>query len=126
MDVLDLPIPGREEDAVDDFATLIVMDSSTTAGDAVLTAAQWFLAGLKGISFWDEHSLRPQRFFSIPCTVYGSNPEKSACLVSDSTLPEPRAVRCPREYEQKEKSWSRVLALYVKKNRHLVKNCPSS
>ncbi len=30
VDVLDLPITGREEDAVDNFAILIVMDSSTT------------------------------------------------------------------------------------------------
>lgn len=122
VNLLDLPITGKEEDAVDDFATLVVMDSSDTGGNAVLTAAQWFLAGIKryskieGIPFWDEHSLGPQRFFTIACTVYGSDPDKYANLVSDKILPQLRAVRCPREYAQKQKSWDRLLAPYVKKS----------
>lgn len=122
VDLLNLPITGKEEDAVDDFATLIVMNSSSTGGEAVLTASQWFLARLKnlkkveGIPFWDEHSLGPQRFFTIACTVYGSNPTKYEKLVSDRILPLQRAVRCPREYEQKAKSWSRLLAPYVRKS----------
>lgn len=111
IDVLDVPVTGREEDAADDLATILLIDAG--APDAALTAAVfWILTDDGRISeakFADEHSLNAQRFYAILCTVYGSAPEEYADVVEQGYLPYERAQRCPREYAQKDASWSRLL-----------------
>lgn len=111
VDFYDLPITGREEDAVDDLATLVFIDAG--ASDAAIAAAVfWILSDDQSYSdakFADEHSLNPQRFYTILCTVYGSDPAAYSELVEYGYLPHERAQRCPREYEQKDASWGRLL-----------------
>ncbi|MBK5254861.1 MAG: hypothetical protein JJE39_02410 [Vicinamibacteria bacterium] len=117
---LDLGVTAREEDAVDQFATLLAIASGSP--EIALSAAAFYSeakpeAGLpaalqKAIQaghYADEHSLEPQRFFNIMCTVYGSNPEKFSILVPIQ-LPEERAVRCPREFTSYQKAWARTMA----------------
>lgn len=113
--VLDLPITGREEDAVDQLAAWAMIDDET-GDDAVLSAALSYYVSaeqsgneIDDSTFADEHSLDKQRFFNLVCWVYGSNPEKHEGLVGDDFLPEARAERCPGEYQQIDKSWSRLL-----------------
>ena len=113
--VLDLPITGREEDAVDQLAAWAMIDDDT-GDEAVLSAALSYYvsaeqsgAEIDDSTFADEHSLDKQRFFNLVCWVYGSNPEKHKGLVSDDFLPAARAERCPSEYEQIDRSWSRLL-----------------
>jgi Putative metallopeptidase len=55
-----------------------------------------------------------KRFFNIVCWVYGQNPEKYSPMVKQGVLPEERAVRCEDEYRQLAKSWSTLLAPYLK------------
>lgn len=111
VDVYDLPITGREEDAVDDLATITLIDAG--ASDAAVAAAVFWILTDDGqygdAKFADEHSLNAQRFYGILCTVYGSDPERYADLVDGGYLPYGRAQRCPREYAQKDASWSRLL-----------------
>jgi len=117
VDVLDIPITGREEDAVDDLAALIIIfageDESLFAAiesfDALAAAHE---AGGVEMAFWDEHSLSIQRAFTLDCMIYGSDPETYAGLVHPDRLPEARAVRCPHEYAQKEEAWDRLLSDY--------------
>lgn len=113
--VLDLPITGREEDAVDQLAAWAMIDDES-GDDAVLSAALSYYVSaeqsgneIDDSTFADEHSLDKQRFFNLVCWVYGSNPEKHEGLVGDDFLPEARAERCPGEYQQIDKSWSRLL-----------------
>jgi hypothetical protein len=120
VDVLNLPVTGREEDAVDEFSTILLMEAGEEGEKAVLNAAQWFLlegsknSEIQKLAFWDEHSLDLQRFFGIACLVYGKNPDKYAGLVQQNILPEARAQRCPREYAKKSKSWETLLAPYAR------------
>lgn len=111
VDLYDLPITGREEDAVDDLATLVLIDAG--ASDAAIAAAVfWILTDDQSYSdakFADEHSLNPQRFYTILCTVYGSDPGSYGEIVEYGYLPLERAQRCPREYAQKSASWERLL-----------------
>ena len=76
--------------------------------DIALIAAEYWSSSDTGmydaLAYADEHSLDPQRFFSIVCTVTGSDPEAYAEIVSNGYLPETRAQRCQGEYEQKRKS----------------------
>lgn len=116
IDVLDLPVTGREEDAVDQLAAWSLIDNAE-GDDAVLDAAlsYYVSAEQSGNEFYDsdfadEHSLDPQRYYNLVCWVYGSDPDKHAALISEEWLPKERAARCPGEYEQIDKAWSRLLA----------------
>jgi len=120
--VLDLPITGKEEDAVDQMSTLILADGSQEGEQSVLTAARWFLledqqkdTDIQQLAFWDEHSLGSQRFYNMVCWLYGHDEKTYAGLVANGVLPQERAVRCADEYKQLEKSWSRLLEPHLKK-----------
>lgn len=114
IDILDLPVTGREEDAVDQLATIILLESGSEGRDAALLGAGWFQrASLRAgadIPFWDEHSLNSQRYFNIVCWVYGSDPDSHAGLLGpDWGLPPERAQRCVAEYDRMNRAWMSVL-----------------
>lgn len=115
VDALELPITGKEEDAVDGFAALIVVELLEDGQDMLLTAAE-FSEALASSSdevthedFADEHALDEQRLYQFLCWVYGSDDEDYAWIVDDEYLPAARADRCPDEYEQNVASWITLL-----------------
>ena len=121
VDVLDLPVTGKEEDAVDQLSLFVLTDGTDDGEKAALDGARMFLmegdeegTKIDDLPFWDEHSLGQQRFYNIICGVYGQNPSKYEVLVTERVLPESRAERCEGEYQQIEKSWGRLLAPHIK------------
>lgn len=115
--VLDLPITGREEDAADQLATLLLLDGSEEGESAAASAAVWFASNAESaefgaLAFADEHSLDAQRFFNILCWLYGQDPERHIDLVEEGHLPEERAALCPEEYRRLAGSWEKLLASY--------------
>lgn len=126
IDVWDLPITGREEDAVDQLATIILLEGGEDGETAALNGAAAFWGDEEEseegeeegeLSFWDEHSLGEQRFYNIVCWSYGSNPEGLSDLVGDGEddwLPEQRAGQCPGEFARMSKAWDTLLSPYVK------------
>lgn len=119
VDVLDLPITGREEDAVDQLSAWILLDGAE--GDqAVLDAALSFYAASESADmvdegeYADEHSLDQQRFYNMVCWVYGSDPDGYEHLLEDDYLPAARAERCESEYAQIDRSWTRLLKAHVR------------
>ena len=110
VDAYGLPVTGREEDAVDDLATLLLIHAG--ASDAAIDAASFWQAVETGQhsaeEFADEHSLSGQRFYAILCLVYGSQPREYAWLVDEGYLPT-NPERCVREYERKDASWFKLL-----------------
>jgi hypothetical protein len=113
VDVLDLPITGREEDAVDQLAAVMLIGSGDKGAVAALNGVRAIQPGpgatYDDSDFADEHSLGPQRLFNIACWIYGSDPQKYASLVTQGGLPAARARRCPGEYERLSKAWMRLL-----------------
>lgn len=135
IDLLDLPVVGREEDAADEFATLMLLEAAQelrqageqqqaeTVVDAVVNAAlSWRLmwkgmeprlaAGRHDLPWWDEHSLHIQRFYNIVCMIYGSDPERFARLAEHAGLPEKRRAQCPHDYAQHRRAWEKLGAPY--------------
>lgn len=117
IDVYDLPITGKEEDAVDQLSTWILTDGTDDGEATAINGAIAF--ALLGddenkLSFWDEHSLNQQRFYNTICLVYGNNPKKYDEFVKNGTLPKNRAGRCAGEYAQINRAWSKLLAPFVK------------
>ena len=89
-----IPVLGREEDAVDAFST-IFMVRFVQDGQIALWGADFFNAVGSGqkygsVQFADEHSLSPQRAYSIACWVYGSDEKKYALPREDP----PEGARC--------------------------------
>jgi hypothetical protein len=119
--IYDLPITGKEEDAVDQLSTFILADGTPEGEKAAIDGARAFYlearqqeTDIDELAYWDEHSLSMQRFYNIICLVYGQNEKKFAYLVKKGVLPEDRAGRCAGEYEQVEKAWTTLLAPYIK------------
>jgi hypothetical protein len=116
VDMYGLPITGREEDSVDNFSTVLMVQAGLE--DYVLHAAEYWAAtgnNMVGeLDFADEHSLNQQRFYQMLCLVYGSDPRKYQGLVESGILPESRAERCPAEFAQQSDAWSQLLEPWSK------------
>ena len=113
VDVLELPVTGREEDAVDQLSAWLLIEADDVAS-VLGAAATYYTDGEAGDDeFADEHSLDKQRYFNLVCWAYGSNPADSAHLIETWELPEARAEQCEAEYAQLDRSWSRLLGPHL-------------
>jgi hypothetical protein len=118
VDLLQIPVTGREEDAVDQLSAWLLIGDD--AGDnAVLSAAAAFAyngeARGGGVDYAGEHSLDEQRYFNMVCWVYGRDPRRHADLLEASGLPAGRAERCAAEYARVDASWRRLLQGQLKR-----------
>jgi hypothetical protein len=120
IDVYGIPITGMEEDAVDQLATIILLQKGNDGIAAIAATSTFF--GIQGmsvtdvgqLSFADEHSLDLQRFYNILCFTYGSDVTEYGILIDLNLLPEERSIRCTSEYSQISQSWNTLLAPYEK------------
>ena len=111
IDVYELPVLGRGEDAADGFAAVRTIASGNIGPLAY--AADFFAATgeVSQAAFADEHGLGQQRAYNLVCWAYGSNTQEYAWLVP-TYLPQDRAVRCPDEYQSLNRDWEGLLARY--------------
>jgi hypothetical protein len=115
IDVLDLPVTGREEDAADQLATLLLLEQGPV-GDTLLSgAAAWLHAtsdveALDELAFASDHGLGRQRVYNLICWIYGRDPGQYPMIRTDEWLPRSRLERCPGEYRRLRDSWHRLLA----------------
>lgn len=115
VDVLDIPITGREEDAADQLATYLLLRQGATGDTLAFGAVGWFAthaatARLSRFAFADAHGLDLQRVYNIVCWIYGRDPARYPRIVAEDWLPEERRGRCPAEYRRFSSSWQRLLA----------------
>lgn len=118
IDVLSLPAVGREEDSVDQLATLILVAAGEDGVNMALAGASWFqtqgdLQDATKLPFWDEHSIDKVRYYNILCLLYGENPQRHAQLVESNQLPKARAERCPDEYRKINGAWEKLIQPYL-------------
>ncbi len=123
IDTFEIPFTGRQEDAVDQFSSILLLKQGKA--DSAMSGASFFVSGSGGgqTPYWDEHSLDEQRFYDIVCLVYGSNPEAYDHLIQreavfgigggEGILPKKRAARCPTNFKEIDKSWNRLIEAYV-------------
>ena len=120
VDAFQLPITGKEEDAVDGLATAFLTEFVPGGDQMAFESAEFFNilakdpALLEESDFWNEHSLDKVRAYQIVCWVAGSS-EKAFNIVKElGILGEDRLVRCPAEHEQNVTSWFRLLQPFAK------------
>lgn len=112
----EIPILAKEEDAVDNFATIMMILMETPETDELLkdVAYSWFLldefANKEGyeLDFADEHSLDLQRGYQIICMLYGADQDKFGKFTEMMSLPEARTESCAYDFAFTLKNWSTV------------------
>jgi hypothetical protein len=118
IDVLDLAVLGREEDAADQLASVLMSEEPILA----LWAADFWrtVSGLGETEYPDidtfagAHGLNEQRYYNIMCWTYGADPLVRGYVVVLSELPFDRARGCEDEYDTMASAWERVLGLYLR------------
>ena len=121
IDIKDIPVLGREEDAVDDFATIILILTEDKGWDMAISAAElYFMEGedieeytMEDLS--DEHLLDDQRGYRGLCLVYGSNPSKFDDIAKDLNMDEDMKEMCKDLFYEKTYSWLILLKSSLKK-----------
>lgn len=118
IDVLNIPVTGREEDAADQFSTLVLLNQKDGARKAMQVAYTYKLLSQDTTRYpqvyWDEHSLDIQRYYDTLCMIYGRDPKQNERLLANNHLPQERAEICECQYERIEKSWKQLLMPYAK------------
>ena len=109
-----VPIIGPEENAADYLAAMLLIRPRWVrpAGDetllriAVQTGDGFAIAWQRAasvdapIAYWGAHALTVQRFSTLACLIYGSNPERFARVPELTGMPAARAASCPAEFEK--------------------------
>jgi hypothetical protein len=116
----DLPVLGREEDAVDNLATLLLLpeEKDKDGEKLILAAAQgWFDSAAEGAdaepAWWDEHGIDQQRGFQILCLLAGADAAGFSPAARAAVMPPERIEGCAGEYDAVSASWDKVLAPHV-------------
>ena len=122
--LLRVPIFGREEDAADQLASLILLQLAPARARAVVNGSGYFFATLgrqepmeKG-RFADVHGLSWQRFYNLVCLAYGWNPHRYGDIVAKGYLPQERAERCGEETEQVSHAFERLIVPHLRVRPH--------
>ncbi|GHA64754.1 DUF4344 domain-containing metallopeptidase [Photobacterium aphoticum] len=112
----DIPVLGKEEDAVDNFATLLLLDYVDKGDEVAISAADMFAFESDDRpdyydygEYIDEHSFDLQRYFSTLCLVYGSDPEAHKALLDEveEDYLRDRQDFCQYNYESLKTNWQR-------------------
>ena len=110
---LNIPIVGREEEVVDEFATMIFVIAGK--GDFAVAAADYY--GIRAETykqdyFSDTHSLDPQRFANIYAIMYGAEPETFSFV--KGMISADRCQRASHDFQQKWSAWRSLLKPYLR------------
>lgn len=116
IDVLDLPVLGKEEDAADTLSSVLTHaiwneDAATQITYDTANAFALWADDPEGwdSAFADTHSLDQQRYYTLVCLYYGADPEAREEVAIDLELPEDRATGCADEFTQADESWAAML-----------------
>ena len=122
LDILQVPIWGRREDAADRLSSFIMLQfGEDVARQTVIGTGVFFEASGKtwtGSQFADVNSPEPQRYFNFLCMAYGGAPKVFEGLAkaegdAKPILPEDRAGRCADEYAQVRKAFNLRIMPFV-------------
>jgi hypothetical protein len=114
-----VPILGREEDAADQFAAFLWLQSEKRDARRLLAGVAYeyirdaAVPTQKKDPFADAHGLPMQRFYNLLCLAYGSDTKEFAQAVTDGHLPAERAEGCEDEYAQVKRAMTALIDPFV-------------
>ncbi len=119
LDMLQIPVWGRQEDAADTVAALVMLEFSPQAEViwAALAGTSWFLAqrSFYGTGSFSD-TIRPvdaQRFYTYACMAYGAYKRPFAFLVANGDLPQERAKYCAQDYRAVKRAFAQTIMPHV-------------
>lgn len=120
-----LPVLGREEDAADGIATVLLLKAEDGATYAAEAAEFWdAFSGRQSppqlVEYADNHSFDRQRAYNILCWVGGSDEAVLQALAENEIVPEERLVSCPAEWQLLRESAEQVLDPHLKNGANLA------
>ena len=128
IDVYDLPVTGNEEDAVDQFATVIALEyiPPDQAGNVLSSTLRAWSLGQNDVSLPEPHPigsdpLASHRLHKVACWIYGSDVHAFSNFVDSGLLTEARAGQCPSEYERMSESWYRLAGQFLIKGDPVIR-----
>lgn len=115
---LQLPVLGREEDAVDTLSSILLLEAHDETLDQAITdsADGWFLsdesreAAGGDLAFWDTHGLDKQRAYQMVCMMVGQDAAGFKEFADSVDLPQDRREECEGEYQKALQSWTSLLS----------------
>eukprot|EP00803_Ostreobium_quekettii_P000309 evm.model.scf_3941.1 EVM.evm.TU.scf_3941.1 scf_3941:4725-6348(-) len=117
--LLDLPVVGSEEDAVDGFAVVQMIANRSGEYDAGMVAdvsRVWNAFHERGVdsqgsvgNFFGVHGLDLQRHFAVVCLLVGSDPQGQRQFAIEAGMPEERIEECRGDYARVSDAWERLL-----------------
>lgn len=121
VDQLRLPVLGKEEDAVDALATILLLDYKSDEIEAfntlIDTTDGWYFnavqstgTGVEELSYYDEHSLDIQRAYAMVCLMVGASPKDFGETADIYEIDKEQQEACAGTYEQARNSWNTLLA----------------
>ena len=113
VDMYDLPIAGQEEDAADQFATIMLLREGTEGAYALLSIVHVYAASPDYTPHWSTHSFNLQRYYNMLCLLYGKHQDDYIGVFVEGLIPESRAIRCADEYRSAADAWSVLLSDYI-------------
>ena len=117
IDELDLPVLGKEEDAVDAMSSVLLLNlEDDFFNQAMKDAAMgWYLSDADNVVngyepvFWGKHGLDKQRAFNLACYMVGKDAEKFGPFADILELPKDRQESCAGDFADLDKGWEQVL-----------------
>ncbi len=117
-----LPVLGREEDAVDTLSTLLLLEADDDVFDTALidSVDGWTFsadasdAAEEEQALWDAHALDRQRAFNMVCLMVGKDPKKFQQPADDVEMPQGRRKECAGEFQKAHESWFGVLKPHLR------------
>jgi hypothetical protein len=120
MDILEVPVWGREADAADKLAGFIMMQFGKDVAVRTLLGTAWFFEASErtwtGNDFSDVASPEAQRFFNYLCMAYGGDAATFKFVVDNNLLPQRRAQRCAGEYQEVRFAFLKTIMPHVDQN----------
>lgn len=112
--ILDLPLLGREEDAADQIAAYLILQSSDNISTSAIAGALWFFRSGSALfytrrHFSDTHSLGQQRQSNLACWAYGKDAIRYQYLLVGEHLTHERSLGCSGEYQKLESTVRKLL-----------------
>jgi hypothetical protein len=117
---LGLPVLGKEEDAADALAVLLILkytDDEVERFNTLIDVADgWYFnaqnttgEGVDDLSYYDDHSLDIQRAYAMVCMMVGADPGEFGETADVYEMDPDRQDACAGVYEQSEAAWGTVL-----------------
>jgi hypothetical protein len=121
IEMLDIPILGREEDAADFFSVYLQLLFPVEDAQRLLQGVAFMMGSEAREDFANRiapqeyagaHALNAQRYYNVLCLAFGANP-KLLANAPPAGLPDGRAKSCGDEYALLKRAFLRLIVPYI-------------